>query len=59
MSLHDVRSTCRKLPGLTKEQLELCYKASELTTVAIEGLEIGVKECQFQVSADGSRLQDY
>lgn len=49
-ALHDVRATCKRIPGLTKNQLKLCYKASDLTTVATEGLELSIKECQFQVS---------
>lgn len=44
----DVRATCRTVPGLTREQLELCYRASDVTAAAIEGLELGVRECQHQ-----------
>lgn len=46
----DVRVTCRTVPGLNKDQLELCYKASDVTVAALEGLELAVKECQVQVS---------
>ncbi|XP_055585309.1 protein Wnt-10a-like [Uranotaenia lowii] len=46
--LPDVRATCRTVPGLTREQLELCYRASDVTAAAIEGLELGVRECQHQ-----------
>uniref|UniRef100_A0A182WGH4 Protein Wnt n=1 Tax=Anopheles minimus TaxID=112268 RepID=A0A182WGH4_9DIPT len=47
-SLPDVRATCRTVPGLTRDQLELCYRASDVTASAIEGLELGVRECQYQ-----------
>uniref|UniRef100_A0A182F0Y7 Protein Wnt n=1 Tax=Anopheles albimanus TaxID=7167 RepID=A0A182F0Y7_ANOAL len=46
--LPDVRATCRTVPGLTRDQLELCYRASDVTATAIEGLEQGVRECQYQ-----------
>lgn len=48
--MSDVRTICRTVPGLTKEQLELCYRANDATTAAIDGLELAVKECQQQVS---------
>lgn len=47
--MSDVRTICRTVPGLTKEQLELCYRANDVTTAAIDGLELAVKECQLQV----------
>uniref|UniRef100_A0A182XN73 Protein Wnt n=1 Tax=Anopheles quadriannulatus TaxID=34691 RepID=A0A182XN73_ANOQN len=47
-SLPDVRATCRTVPGLARDQLELCYRASDVTAAAIEGLELGVRECQYQ-----------
>lgn len=47
--MSDVRTICRTVPGLTKEQLELCYRANDVTTAAIGGLELAVKECQLQV----------
>ncbi|XP_013108135.2 protein Wnt-10b [Stomoxys calcitrans] len=46
--LPDGRATCRSVPGLTKDQLELCYKASDVTTAALEGLDLAIKECQTQ-----------
>ncbi|XP_065080548.1 protein Wnt-10a [Ochlerotatus camptorhynchus] len=48
LCMPDVRATCRTVPGLTREQLELCYRASDVTAAAIEGLELGVRECQHQ-----------
>lgn len=48
--MSDVRTICRTVPGLTKEQLELCYRANDVTTAAIDGLELAVKECQLQVT---------
>lgn len=47
--LMDVRSQCRNLPGLSKEQLELCYRENDLTLAALEGLDLAVHECQSQV----------
>lgn len=38
------------MPNLSREQLELCYRASDVTIAAIEGLEHAVVECQHQVS---------
>ena len=49
-SIPDGRATCRSVPGLTKDQLELCYKASDVTLAALEGLELAIRECQIQVS---------
>ncbi|XP_058977366.1 protein Wnt-10b [Musca domestica] len=46
--LPDGRATCRSVPGLTKDQLELCYKASDVTTAALEGLDLAIRECQTQ-----------
>ncbi|XP_065355348.1 protein Wnt-10b [Calliphora vicina] len=46
--LPDGRATCRSVPGLTKDQLELCYKASDVTTAALEGLDLAIRECQIQ-----------
>lgn len=56
--MNDVRAMCRTYPGITKEQLELCYRASDVTAVAMEGLMQGVKECQYQVGKL-SLLQKY
>ncbi|XP_055918641.1 protein Wnt-10b [Eupeodes corollae] len=44
----DARATCRSVPGLSKDQLELCYKASDVTLTALEGLELAIRECQVQ-----------
>ncbi|XP_030383854.1 protein Wnt-10b [Scaptodrosophila lebanonensis] len=46
--LPDGRATCRSVPGLTKDQLELCYKASDVTAAALEGLDMAIRECQIQ-----------
>lgn len=45
----DVRSSCRIVPGLTKEQLDLCYRANDVTRVALDGLDLAMRECQSQV----------
>lgn len=47
--LPDGRATCRSVAGLTKDQLELCYKASDVATAALEGLDMAIRECQLQV----------
>ncbi|KAI8041867.1 hypothetical protein M5D96_003162 [Drosophila gunungcola] len=46
--LPDGRATCRSVPGLTKDQVELCYKASDVTAAALEGLDMAIRECQIQ-----------
>ena len=47
--LPDARATCRTIPGLTRDQLELCYRANDVTSAALEGLELAIRECQYQV----------
>lgn len=49
LSMSDIRASCRTIPGLTKEQLDLCYRANDVTSVALDGLELAVRECQQQV----------
>ncbi|XP_055376624.1 protein Wnt-10a [Condylostylus longicornis] len=44
----DGRAMCRSVPDLTKDQLDLCYKASDVTLAALEGLELAIRECQIQ-----------
>uniref|UniRef100_A0A8D8M4Z4 Protein Wnt n=1 Tax=Cacopsylla melanoneura TaxID=428564 RepID=A0A8D8M4Z4_9HEMI len=39
---------CKSLSGLTKSQLDLCYKHPEVTSVALRGLRLAVEECQHQ-----------
>ncbi|XP_018580255.1 protein Wnt-10a [Anoplophora glabripennis] len=39
---------CRTVPGLTKSQIELCYRQPDSTLAAIQGLNQAVKECQHQ-----------
>ncbi|KAJ8954447.1 hypothetical protein NQ318_011123 [Aromia moschata] len=41
-------TVCRTVPGLTKSQIELCYQQPDSTSVALEGLNEAVKECQYQ-----------
>lgn len=45
----DVRSLCRIVPGLTKEQMDLCYRANDVTQAALDGLDLAMRECQSQV----------
>lgn len=37
----DVRNICRTISGLTKEQIDLCYRANDVTSAALDGLELG------------------
>lgn len=45
----DVRSSCRIVPGLTKAQMDLCYRANDVTRAALDGLHLAMRECQSQV----------
>ncbi|XP_031623302.1 protein Wnt-10a [Contarinia nasturtii] len=46
-SSSDIRSNCR-IMGLTREQLDLCYKANDVTIAALDGLDLARRECQLQ-----------
>lgn len=48
-ALPDERFICRSIPGLSKDQLELCYRDHDVTLVALEGLIMAAHECQAQV----------
>lgn len=37
------------MSGLSREQLDMCYKANDVTIAALEGLDLAIRECQFQV----------
>jgi hypothetical protein len=39
---------CNGIPGLTKEQRELCHNNPDVTVAAVKGLETAISECQFQ-----------
>ncbi|XP_046465391.1 protein Wnt-10b [Neodiprion pinetum] len=39
---------CSGIPGLTKEQRELCNRNSDVTVAALKGLQMAVSECQHQ-----------
>ncbi|XP_023247127.1 protein Wnt-10b [Copidosoma floridanum] len=39
---------CNGIPGLTKEQRELCQRNPDVTVAAIKGLQMAVAECQHQ-----------
>ncbi|KAG5898723.1 hypothetical protein JTB14_020917 [Gonioctena quinquepunctata] len=41
-------TTCRTVPGLTKDQIDLCYRQPDATLVALQGLNQAVNECQYQ-----------
>lgn len=47
--LPDIRSLCKTVPNLSKTQLDLCYHMSDVTLAAVDGLELAVQECQYQV----------
>ena len=59
--LSDVRAACKSVPNLTKQQLDICYRANDVTLAAVEGLELAVRECEHQVSLyvllSGNKLQ--
>ncbi|KOB70980.1 Protein Wnt [Operophtera brumata] len=40
--------TCRLVGGLAREQRSVCREAPDATSIAFEGLQIAVKECQHQ-----------
>lgn len=46
----DTNTVCHQIPGLTREQMELCVKAPETTKVAIQGIQMASDECAFQMS---------
>lgn len=39
---------CNGIPGLTKEQKELCHMNPDVTAAAIKGLQMAISECQHQ-----------
>ncbi|XP_076302994.1 protein Wnt-10b-like [Lasioglossum baleicum] len=39
---------CNGIPGLTKEQRELCHRNPDVTVAAIKGLQMAISECQHQ-----------
>lgn len=45
----DIRAMCRMIPGLSSEQMDLCYRANDVTRAALDGLDLAVRECQQQV----------
>lgn len=48
-SFLDIRTRCNSIPGLTREQIKLCYQATDVTTIALDGLDLAINECQLQV----------
>lgn len=49
LAVGDIRAMCRTIPGLTSDQLDLCYRANDVTSAALDGLDLAVRECQQQV----------
>lgn len=45
----DIRTKCNSIPGLTREQIQLCYHATDVTLIAMDGLDLAIHECQSQV----------
>lgn len=39
---------CNGVPGLTKEQRELCHRNPDVTVAAVKGLQMAISECQHQ-----------
>lgn len=58
MSTTDTRSLCRIVPGLTKEQLELCHHANDVTRAALDGITLAIRECQTQVRKIHGKKQE-
>lgn len=46
----EAAAVCRTIPGLTREQMELCFKNPDATKVALQGLSLAADECAFQMS---------
>ncbi|CAG9567459.1 unnamed protein product [Danaus chrysippus] len=40
--------TCRLIGGLTREQRSVCHSSPDTAAIALEGLQMAVKECQHQ-----------
>lgn len=47
MLLQDA-TICHTVAGLTKAQMEICYRQPDTTTAALEGLQHAIQECQHQ-----------
>lgn len=41
-------TVCRTVGGLTKTQLDLCYRHADVADSALYGLQLAVEECQHQ-----------
>ncbi|KAK0084396.1 hypothetical protein PV326_006270, partial [Microctonus aethiopoides] len=39
---------CNGIPGLTKEQRDLCYANPDVTVAALKGIQMAISECQHQ-----------
>ncbi|KAL3283046.1 hypothetical protein HHI36_006204 [Cryptolaemus montrouzieri] len=42
------KTVCWAIPGLSKEQTDLCYREPDTTSAAMKGLQQAVTECQQQ-----------
>jgi len=46
----ETTSVCHTIPGLTKDQMQLCFKNPDATKVALQGLNLAADECAYQMS---------
>ena len=43
-------NVCQRIPGLTREQVELCLKTPDTAEVAVGGIQMGLNECGHQMA---------
>lgn len=39
---------CKTFPGLSKDQIEICHQYPDVTSTAMDGLQLAIEECQYQ-----------